>query len=66
MEPTEVRIDKAWLGPGEGNRLRLTHVPTGVTVLGEPGVVVDDESFEVERARLLEELERKLEGRGPS
>ncbi len=66
MEPTELRIDKVWLGPGRGSQLRITHVPSGVSVLGEPGATIDGESFEREKARLVSKLKRKLAEGGQS
>ena len=64
MEPSDLLIDKLWLGPGQGNQLRLTHVPSGIAVQGEP--IRGDESdwFTREKDRLLIELIRKLKDSG--
>jgi hypothetical protein len=49
-----------WLGRGRGNVLKLTHVPSGISVVGEPIGVYDTNGFSRETARLMEELKQKL------
>lgn len=61
LDPTELRVDKTWLGPDKGNQVRITHVPTGIAVHGAPVAPSDDAQwFEKEKARLLSRLEREL------
>ncbi|MDH4094941.1 MAG: hypothetical protein OEV81_09155 [Betaproteobacteria bacterium] len=64
MVPSDLVIDKLWLGLGEGNQLRVTHVPSGITVLGKPIRGDDPDRFAREKDRLLVELKRKLEESG--
>jgi hypothetical protein len=61
---SDVCIEKWWLGFGRGNLLRLIHVPTGITIVGEPIGVHDSDGFSRETARLMEELKRKLADSG--
>lgn len=64
VKSSDFEILKMWLGPGRGNALAVTHVPSGISVAGPPIGVNDTNGLSRESARLMEELKRKLADNG--
>jgi len=61
MRNSDLKIEVGWLGPGNGDFMRIVHLPTGRSVVAAP---CGSEPKNQVQARLRQELESALRAEG--